>query len=208
MDCWRIAETLFQLLCAGSSDTKSLLIRWFTCDGRRHHDDWSSNALSWQRCLLCASASVKPMHEWVHRVCWAHLRAYITDRGFFKRSLAERMYTSLKRKEGTLYINTVSMLDITDSTRQERDGKYSRVSLHDQCAAEFIAATVHNLIYMYVLLKRESLNIQLYVHCLRKSAKRQVTQRMKGGVTFWKQCLVCGCGRSTWLPDISIAANL
>lgn len=79
---------------------------------------------------------------------------------FFKRSLADCMYTSLKRKEGTLYINTVSMLDITDSTRQERDGKYSRVSLHDQCAAEFIAATVHNVIYMNVLLKRESLNIQ------------------------------------------------
>lgn len=68
---------------------------------------------------------------------------------FCKRSLVECMYTSLKRKEGTLYINTVSMLDITDSTRQERDGKYSQVSLRDQCAAEFITATVHNLIYMY-----------------------------------------------------------
>lgn len=37
---------------------------------------------------------------------------------FFKRSLAECMYTSMKRK--ALSINTVSMLDISDSTTQER----------------------------------------------------------------------------------------
>lgn len=63
---------------------KSLLIRWVTSDGQLHHDDWSSNALSWQRCLFSAFASVKRMHEWVCRVCWAHLPEYITGRGCSK----------------------------------------------------------------------------------------------------------------------------
>lgn len=75
---------LIQLLSTEGSDTKSLLIRWVTCHGLLHHDDWSSNALSWQRCLFCAFASAKLMHEWVRCVCCAHSPEYITGRGFSK----------------------------------------------------------------------------------------------------------------------------
>lgn len=110
----------------GEQRNKSLLIQWFTCNGQLHHDDWSSNPLSWQRCLFCVSVSVKLMHEWVLHVCCAYLQEHMTSHGFSK--VIERVYVhKSKRKKGnTIHQRCVNVRHKIDSTRE--DSKYGRVT--------------------------------------------------------------------------------
>lgn len=98
---WKSIQAAHPAALYGEQQNKSLLIRWFTCNGQLHHDDWSSNPLSWQRCLFCVSVSVKLMHEWALHVCCAYLQEHMTGHGFSK--VIERVYVHKSKRKKRQY---------------------------------------------------------------------------------------------------------